>query len=222
MEKISEVELAKYFIEYLKKEDYELFFEVPAAGIIDIVAVKDNLISSIEVKTQFSFSVLEQAFRNIKYCDYSYIAVPDTTSNIYIKKEICKQLGIGILVYRKVKVNYHFDRYMIKNNLEYYKYIITELIKPKLNVPVHKIELKDFLKENIAGSKNERITNFSNSITEIEKLLKKNNGMKIKDLVKISHFHWSNSKSAYSGIIKGINKGYITTLKLEKGFLTLK
>ena len=72
---MKESELAEKFISYFS-EGYEIFKEVPANGIIDIVLRSGDVVTAIEVKNKLSFEVIEQAVGNIPYVNFSYVAVP--------------------------------------------------------------------------------------------------------------------------------------------------
>ena len=125
---MKETELAEHFINYFS--DHDIYKEVPYAGLIDIVAVKGIITTSIEVKCLLNFDVIEQAVKNIRCSNYSYIAVPMPKSKSFAY-QICKNMGIGVL---GLTVNGRALN-------------VIELVKPKLNRKATKLKLETWMKE---------------------------------------------------------------------------
>lgn len=62
---MTEAELAIPFLNYFS--DWDVYQEVPAGGIVDIVAERKPIRISIEVKKSLNFEVIEQARKNNGY-----------------------------------------------------------------------------------------------------------------------------------------------------------
>lgn len=110
-----ETELFPPLKEYFNKLGYKVYTEVPCYGrCIDIVAVCDKEIISIEMKLCLNYKVFDQARSNKCMCNKSYIAIPTKPRNKHIK-EWCQKLGIGILrvkdgeIHRIVEGKINFD-----------------------------------------------------------------------------------------------------------------
>lgn len=201
---MKETELAKYFIDYLS--DYDIYQEVPASGIIDIVAKKGNIITAIEVKKSLNFNVFEQAFNNKRNAHYSYVAVPYARRSSFTIN-LFKSYGIGILIYNQ----YGYDCK------------IKEIVKPTFNRKILKIKLEEWMKKSVAGSKNDRMTAFKNSIFEIKEQIEKRGGKcLISDILNSRcHYHWASFSSAKSSIIEMCNRGVIKEFIRDGAYLII-
>jgi hypothetical protein len=197
---MKETELAEKFIAYFS--DFEIYKEVPAAGIIDFI-VKNGIISmAVEVKLSLNFEVIEQANRNKYYCDYSYIAVPMPKKKGFAF-DICAMLGIGVLTY---------DVFGVK-----------EIVKPTRNRrhKFYAIELKDYMKRSVAGSQNDRMTPFKATIENMVRYIEMYPGCTLKQCLENVDFHWSNISSAKACVYKWITEGVIKEFRIENNVLIL-
>lgn len=201
---MKESELANFFTTYFEKNGYEVFSEVRAASTIDFVAKKDNITVGVEVKMTLNFAVLGQAYYNRNHFDYIYVAVPYKKRDFSF--EICKHYGFGLLLYHG-------------------RMGVYEAIEPKLNEdPKHKgkVKLKEYHKLSVAGSQNDRMTEYKWTIMLITNFLKENDGSRLDEVLNKVPFHWKTKATAMSCIRKYIAKGVIKEFKLEKGKLYLK
>ena len=200
---MKESDLAQKFVNYLKDE-YELFFEFMD---IDIYGKGENHTIGVEVKISLNFKVIQQAYQNIQCCNYSYIAIPEQ-KEIHFGFEICKMLGVGVLLYSE-KYN-----------------SVTQRIAPKLNRHARKLETPPAIhKEAIPGTKSgEHGINspFRQSVYNIEQYIKRHEGCTIKEAIENTSWHWSNMSSAKSCIANYIKNGVIKTIELKNGSLYLK
>jgi len=207
MTKESEASIALKFIKYFEDNNYEVYKEVGVWGnIIDFVAVSGCIKIAVEVKTSLNFKVIEQAYRNLKYFNYSYIAVP--LSHNHFAEKICKDYGIGIL-------------YLMRGG-DRFGSMILEDVKPKLNRKRSPVKLCEYMKNSVAGSQNNRITPFRNTITEIVHFLECN-GRKYdfkKCMDNVQH-HYNTISSAKANIYQWCKNGVITEFSVEKGILYL-
>lgn len=104
MSKLSEKDLAKEVVSWLKKNNYEVYQEVQVFAygqIADIVAVKDNRIWVIETKTSFGLKVLEQAHSWKNFANKVSVAVPVRKRRYGRAKDfgrlVCSVLNIGLI-----------------------------------------------------------------------------------------------------------------------------
>jgi len=202
---MKETELAEKFITFFGSP-YKIYKEVPAGGgIIDFVAKDGAITIAVEVKTNLNFKVIEQAYMNKHYCTYSYIAVP-RTKGYHFGHQICRDYGIGVLSYTGQ------DKYMEG---------VHEEVRPKMNR--HKIRLKlcDYMKQSVAGSQNDRVTPFKNTINNIVKYIRRHPECTLKNCLESIDFHWSNMASAKGSVYQWIQRGVITEFRLDKGKLYL-
>lgn len=201
---MKETELAQHFIDFFS--DYDVYKEVPYAGIIDIFAVMGNITTSIEVKCSLSFDVIEQAAKNMGCSNYSYVAVPLPKRKTFAY-QICKNMGIGVLA---LTTNGRSSN-------------VIELVKPKLNRKMRKLKLHPWMKESTAGSQNDRMTAFKNTVRELKQFLERRPDKKAlpKDAISgISH-HYGSITSARTSLISMIDRGVIREFRLEGGYFVL-
>ncbi len=203
MNKMSEVDLAKKFIEFLNDKG-DIYCEVETNGFIDIVVLNNDILTSVEVKNTFNLKVIEQAVNNKKYTHYSYVAVPNG-KDISFRCTICREFGVGVLLYNTKTGHIH------------------EYVKPKINKPKNKLTLLDVNKKAIAGCQHGRVTLFQNTINNIVETLKNNNGnMLFNDLIKITKHHYETDSSAKTSIKKWVTKGVITEFYIDDKKIFLK
>ena len=202
---MKETELAEKFIEYFDGQD--VYQEVPANGIIDIVVVMGKALIGIEVKTRLSFEVIEQAHENRYNVNYTYIAVPSPRRQGFGFK-ICNMLGIGVLTY---------DEYEG----------VREVVSPQ-NTHIkgtpyyHKLKLEPWMKRSVAGSQNDRMTAFKATIENMVSYIKRFPGCTLKQcLANCDGYHWGSLSSARSAVYVWLQRGVIKDFQLIDGKLYL-
>jgi len=201
---MTEVELAQKFINYLS-DQYEIYKEVPAGGIIDIVAVSGIIKIGVEVKTSLNFDVLEQAFSNKRFCHYSYAAVPFSPNRSFSLK-ICEDYGIGLLTW---------------NKRDWKGSGIKEDVKPKFNRSVRTLKLEEWMKRSVAGSQNDRMTAFKVTIENMANHILRYPGCSLSDCLKEVDYHWNTFSSAKSCAYQWIRNGVIKEFTLIDNKLQL-
>jgi hypothetical protein len=206
---MKEVDVAKYFTEYLS--NYDLYFEIPGLHV-DIVAKSENILIACEVKRSLNFKVIEQAARNCHWFHYSYICVPKS-KDMSFAMQICEQFGIGVLVVD------------ITRSLKGY---VCELKKPRLNRHAHKmikyVELPEMSKRSIpgaSGSDGTTITPFKETVENITRYLRRHNGAPLREVYDNVATHYSNFFAARSCLYQWINKGIIKDFYINKSCLYL-
>ena len=209
---MKETELAQMFVDYLS--GYDLYFEVDFYRSVDIVALKNNISAAFEVKTSFNFKVLEQAIANREHFNYSYIAVPEFGDS-YFKIKMCKDYGLGLLVYR--------DKYDYGSAGK-----VSEYVNPKLNRISNKLlrsRLSEKNKQSLPGSKSgvgTKITAFGVTVESLKRYVERNQGCLLKEAIEAITHHYSSCTVARSCIARYIHEDVIKGLELNKGKLYIK
>lgn len=199
---MKETELAEKFIEYFG--DAEIYKEVPGSGIIDFIVVMKPIIISVEVKLSLNFDVIWQAYKNIAYANYSYIAVPYTHKKSFAYK-VCRDYGIGVLTYNKNSLSEN----------------IHESVKPRLNRSIYKLKLKPYMMRSVAGSQNERMTPFKNTIENMVTYIRRHPDCSLSDCLNNIEYHWGSFSGAKSCVYAWIRDGVIKEFRIENGKLFL-
>ena len=189
------------FIDFYS-DGYEIYKEVPATGIVDFVAKHGNITIAVEVKKSLNFEVIRQAETNKNYFNYSYIAIPKTKRK-HFGHTICQRFGIGVLTY-----NIQYDH-------------VSEIIKPKLNRNIFNVEFKEYMKNSIAGSQNNRITAFKNTIDIMAQYIKRHPECTLKECLENIDHHYNSISSAKSCITSWIKNGIIKNFYIKNNKLYL-
>jgi len=198
--KLSEEDIALRFIEHFC--DFDVYPEVPTSnGICDIVVKDQHIISSIEVKKNFNFEVLEQAIRNKTIAHYSFIAVP-SFKKMSFKKQLCKDYGVGL--------------YVLEGNY------ISLLVEAQFNRTASTPKLEEWMKRSTPGTKNDRYTPFKIMIEGIETRLKRKGGKaKFEDVFDIKFSTYSTLQSAKNTLYSHCRNGVVTSFSFDKEYLVL-
>lgn len=194
---MTETELAEKFLQHFS--DCDVYKEVPAGGIIDIMVLKSPVRIALEVKTSLNFDVIQQARKNRSYANYSYVAVPESRATKYstsTQLDVCKIWGIGVLSY---------------SEHSWEGTHIHQVLAPKLNRRVYKVELHDWMKRSTAGSQNDRMTAFKYFSEELVKVVHRHpSGLTPKELHSKVPLHYSSLSSfkacVHSHVLRGIIK----------------
>lgn len=191
-----EVDLAKSVVSHFSK-DYEVYQEVKACSsrVIDIVVRKKSGLMAIETKVTLNMKLWEQAFKNKKWCNYSFIAIPQ---NIYRKSRrkmisgMCRGLNIGIIVV-------DFDGNV---SIQY---------NPAQEIPTQTLKLYDEQKSfALAGSGGvPYFTPFKKTVSEIKKYLEEHGKSELVTVIQSIDHHYKTEQSAIQSIRKYASKGVL-------------
>jgi len=191
-----EVDLAKLIVSHFSK-DYEVYQEVKACSsrVIDIVVRKKSSLMAIETKVTLNMKLWEQAFKNKKWCGYSFIAIPQNVFNKSLRKMIygmCKGLNIGVIVV-------DFDGNV---SIQY---------NPAEEIPTQTLKLYDEQKSfALAGSGGvPYFTPFKKTVSEIKKYLEEHGKSELVTVMSSIDHHYKTHQSAISSIRKYVLKGAI-------------
>lgn len=201
----TEMELAEVVITWLEQFQWDVYQEIQISyggEIADIVAVQYGIVWVIETKKTFGINLIEQCYKWSEYAHYVSAAIPVRKHDTGFGRMICRKFGIGILEVPEPD-GWHF---------------INELQKPKLHrtALAKKIrecltpEHKTFAKAGNPDGK--RLTPFQATCLNVVDEVRKNPGIKLKDLIDNVSHHYSSPATARScisswtqeGIIKGI------------------
>lgn len=175
----------------------------PNGGIIDFV-VTDGLVKiAVEVKLNLNFKVIEQAYHNKYFSNYSYIAIKGQKNRSF-GYQICEKLGIGVLEYSE------------------FGNTVREVVKPVFLRGKSCIRLHDWQKKSISGSKNERMTAFSNTVWLMERYIKRHKDCSLNECLNNIDHHYENISSAKSSIYNWLKRGIIKNIYLKNGKLFLR
>ncbi len=211
--KLTEVDVAKPVVQWLKDFNWEVYQEVSpphTSRCADILAVQNNIVWIIEVKRSLSLSLLEQINHWKHKVHYVSIAIPQTKNRFdrtrHYGFNLLKQNGIGCFsvthrpciskVREEVEPSLHR-----KVNCQY---IIDSLME----------EHKTFAEAGNADGK--RWTPFKHTCTNITRMVTENPGILFKDLmINVTH-HYASTNSARSSIKYWIESGIIDNIVFKK------
>ncbi len=207
---MTEAELAQKFMNHYS--DFDIYPEVPAGGIIDIVVNTPPVLIAIEVKKSLNLEVIGQAVKNKEYAHYSYVAVPAAKGR-YFAETLCKKLGIGLLVYRAELRPWskHGDKDWVE-----------ERVPAALNRKIRRPKLEEWMKRSIAGSQSDRMTAFKYFSEELVTMVKRYGPMPIKKLFEDTPRHYRTFSSFRSCVTGYIRSGVIKGLEIENGIVKIK
>lgn len=118
----TEKELGDVFLAIIKKLGYEYWCEVETiAGIIDVVAYKDDTFYTFHLKKNFSNKVLEQASKCNIFNTENYIVIPVSkkTKKDKVQQYFIENFNIGV-----IEVNNNNIKYIEEcQNISYYNFL---------------------------------------------------------------------------------------------------
>ena len=193
--KIKETDLAFRVVNWLDSQHWDVYQEVQInSSIADIVAVQGRLVWIVECKTSLSLSLIAQAIEWIHHAHFVSVAVPIRrqpyqTKAQFVAKNILKHYGIGLL-----RVPYN------SQNLNEHS------VKPKINRFARSECVKKMLNEKQkhwapAGSQGGYWTPFKQTCREVVRIVNKNPGIILKDLIDKLDHHYASDKSAKACIL---------------------
>lgn len=98
MSRLKESDLFFPLKSYLENEGYAVYAEVPCYGkTADIVAVRDNIVTVVEMKVTMNLKLVEQVFFWRNMANYVYAAVPMEADITPFVRELLRNAGIGII-----------------------------------------------------------------------------------------------------------------------------
>jgi hypothetical protein len=206
---MKEEELAKHIIKSLEDAGYDIYQEVAVADrVVDIVIKGHNFYWAIETKTSFSFAVLEQAYKNIKYFNFSSIGVPSAVSGgRQFARQVAKHYGIGI---------FQLDKFRVVRERQKAKFNRHALTKKIRLLDEHKYFAK------AGNAEGKYFTPFQDTKRNLINYIEFHNGCSLKNAMDAIRHHYSSLSSATNSMRQWINEGIIKELYIENGKVYLE
>lgn len=157
---------------------------------VDMLGIKGPVNVIVEMKTQLSFKLLEQAYRGLQYAQYVYIAVPRSKSSYYwIYHQFLEPKGIGMIEVNK-------DRAIIVHSAKF------NHAKKRWIMYVRQ-QIEEFSHENIAGSKSgETITRYSHMINAVKRYMQGRGWITINDILDHCETYYAQPKPSMTAALK--------------------
>lgn len=204
-----ETELAQKVVEWLTSQHWDVYQEVQiSTSVADIVAVQGQLIWIIECKSSLSLSLIGQAHEWIRKAHFVSVAIPRgksyLTKSRYVARNIMRHYGIGMIEVPNLIAD-----------------IREHSVPPRLNRKARVKTVKDSLCPEHkhwapAGSQCGYYTPFKATCKHIVRIVKKNPGILLKDLIDKSKHHYLSDTTARACISKYARKGIINGIRCEK------
>lgn len=197
---MTEAELAEKVTKMYEKDGYDIYSEVmykPGSKRADIIATKDNEYIGIEVKKGMNLKLIEQAYywKDKTHKTYIFLISKIKMNDFGIK--LCRDMGIGIYIYRNNTVQMILDSTYCEN--------------PELP------QLYEQQKDSQAGSKGGGyVTPFSLTKQCLIEYMRKKKDDTLRNAIKEIKHHYSNDNSAMGALKKLISINVIPELKVYK------
>jgi len=174
---------------------------------IDILAVKDDFMLAVELKTKINLKLIYQAIERFKICEKVYLGVPIEAIKSHQKNMkslilLLKRLGIGLIVIKKAQAEVYLDA------LEYDVKKSKERNKQKKIKALNEFKLRENTKV-LGGTKGTRMTYYREQVIQIAKVLKLQQTASPKLIRSETHIEKTSSvlQKNYYGWFKRINRG---------------
>jgi hypothetical protein len=208
----SEVDIAGAVVTWLRDRGWTVYQEVQMGHMgrrIDIVAELDRRLWAIECKRVHSWEVIEQAMYWIGVAHWVSVATAGRMRRTIPQQRFHQMLGVGWL---------HVDFYGIEE-------VVPATLHRRLNAFCH---LRDYLCEGqqtvgTAGSQSDYYTNFRSTREQVTKLVAKNPGLTMKEIVDRGEgYHYASSSTARASLAKWIGKGVIPGIEAVREGKTVR
>lgn len=202
-------------VEWLNFNNWDVYQEVAiGSSVADIVAVQGNIVWIIECKLSLSLELIGQAIEWIRIhkAHFISISIPKRryeTKGRYAAYDILKNYGIGMIEVPKLAE------------------IRRQSVEPRFYRKAAAKEVKDSLCDQqkyfaLAGSQSGYWTPFKKTCQVISRIVNRNPGITLKDLIDKSVHHYSTDKTARACISKYVRDGIIKGIRCEKDGKFLK
>lgn len=208
MKRPKETDLALKVVEWLTSQHWDVYQEVQiCSSIADVVAVQGPLVWIIECKLSMSLGLIGQAHEWIRNAHFVSVAIPGgkryLTKSRHVAKKIMRHYGIGM-----------FEIYDLRDIREH-------SVQPRLNRKATTKIVKDSLREGHkhyapAGSQGGYYTPFKATCRHMVRIVKKNPGIILKDLIDASRHHYLSDVTARACISKYAKRGIIKGIRCER------
>ncbi len=208
--KMSETDVAAHVVDYLERDQWEVYQEVQPKGagrVADIVATRASIVRIVEVKTSYTAAVVGQAERWRGWAHLVSIAVPHAGRSApgrAVLDRYIRSAGIGRLSVLKLTG-------------------ATELVRAALvrNVP-HLEKLRSRLTEEqrafgakAGTSSGRRWTPFQETLRDLRRIVKEEPGIAAADAMRKLRHHYSSDAAARSALVRWVRDGVVDGLRVE-------
>jgi hypothetical protein len=198
---VKESELADIIIKYLESKGYEIYSEViwkPGSKRADIVGVKDGHYISVETKMSMNLTLLEQSFFWKDKVHQTFICIPSKRKMNRFALQLCRDLGIGVYIYRKSQIQLLEDSTTCDNP----------------DLPKLYEEQKDSVSGTSGGN---YVTPFKITCRKLIEHVKEVKECSLISAIRSIEHHYSSDNSAKNALHKMINIGVIKLEIFRKG-----
>lgn len=219
MGKASEQSVAELVVAWLEKLGADVYQEVTVrGGVADIVAKVHAEVWIVEVKTSLSLALLVQAYERRRLCHRVYIAAP-YSRNVRDVAEICKALGIGLLVVKQGDYGWEESRYeychpKVEQEADSRRWNRRPVELASKLQPEHKTHAK-------AGAigAGGRWTPFRNTCEQLARVVRSTPGIKLKDAIAEIRHHYASNSGARASLATWVREGAVSGVRIENGAL---
>lgn len=208
-----ETAYAKRVVEWFERRKWTVYKEVQSPNsnrVVDIYAIKGDKDRprhtwAVEVKTNFTLRVLEQATHWKLHADRSSIAVPESAPTRLRKfgKKLCRELKLG---YFRVVEGQHGPLY-------------ADEVMPAYETSVSRYPtLYEPQQDSTAGTNDssDRYTAFDATVDALVAVAEDRPGVALRDAISFIDHHYKTPNNAYSNLKRIIKDGAIPALRLER------
>lgn len=204
----TESALAAVVVKWLVTQGWEVYQEVDAGGVCDIVGVRGPVLWAIETKLQFGSAVLEQASNWLGSAHLVSVATPFSRSRRGPLVDWCDWKGVGWLIVTP-EVWSGVGR------------AIEERLQPALRRKIGN-RLRKALREEqktecaAGGAGGGHFTAFRGTCREVAKAVREKPGITIKELVDGITHHYASKSSARSSLVYWIERGKVAGVRVDR------
>ena len=195
---MKENDLAKIGKEWIESKGYEVYSEVLhhiGTKRADMICVKDDYYINIETKMSMNLTLFEQTFFWKDKVHESYLLIPSKRKINWFGIQLAKDLGVGILIYRRGEIIEHTSSSVCKN--------------PDLP------QLYEQQKNSNPGTKEGGyVTPFKITKELLIEYIKENDECSLLNAIKNIDHHYSSNYSAKKSLHKLINIGVVEKLEI--------
>lgn len=157
---------------------------------VDMLGMKGPVNIIVEMKTQLSFKLIEQAYRGLQYAQYVYIAIPKKKSSYHwIYYQFLEPKGIGM-----IEVNHDLAIIIHPAKFNHAKRRWIEYIRQ---------HIEEFSHENIAGSKGgETITRYSHMMKQVKRYMKYRGWVSVDEILNHCETYYAHPKPSMIATLK--------------------
>ncbi len=207
--KMSETDVASHVVDYLERDQWEVYQEVQPKGILraaDIVATRASIVRIVEVKTSYTAAVVGQAERWRGWAHLVSIAVPHAgryAPGRAVLDRYMRSAGIGRFSVQNLGATEPVHAALVRN----VPYV--EKVRERLTE-----EQRAFGAE--AGtSSGRRWTPFQETLLDLRRIVKEEPGIAAADAMRKLRHHYSSDAAARSALVRWVRDGVVDGLRVE-------